>query len=845
MATTDTGTTLATTQALRILIVEDTPSDAELMVLRLREEGFSFSWQRVQSQEDYLAALASQPDLVISDWRLPRFSGLQALHLLRARDGDTPFVIVSGSIGEETAIDALHEGASDYVLKDRLARLGPAVRRALEHCRAVDERQRSEAALRRSEAGLAKAQTLARLGSWQLDVATGRLTWSAEMYRLFGLGPASTPPQFDAFLMLVHPDDRPLAEAAYARLVEAGGTWSAELRSDPAVGPLHYFSAYASASRDVVGRVEWLEGTMQDITERRLAEEKLHLAARVFESTGEGITMTDAEARIVAVNPAFERITGYGEAEVLGRNPSLLQSGRHDAAFYRAMWASLRQTGQWRNEIWNRRKNGEVYPQWMTISAVRDAQGRTTGYVAVFSDISDIKEARQQLDFFAHHDPLTRLPNRALLNDRLAQAIEAAERSGGQVALLLLNVDRLQRVNDSLGHDAGDALLKELAQRLLASMTPGDTLARPGSDELVMVLTQFADAEDIMAIARRLLDEVARPCQIMSYEVTVTASIGISVFPGDGTTPSELLKAADTALSHVKDAERNGFRFFTPEMNTRVLRWVSLENHLRRAIERDELLLHYQPQVSLTSGHMCGAEALIRWRNPELGLISPADFIPLAEDTGLIVAIGEWVIRTACAQNKAWQDAGLRPLRVSVNVSALQISAGTLPDVVRSALAETGLDARYLEIELTESVMIRETEATLRQIGELNRMGVSVSLDDFGTGYSSLGYLSRFKLDKLKIDQGFIRNVTSDPKSAAIARATIALAQGLGITVTAEGVETVEQLTYLHDAGCDEMQGFLYSRPVPPEDLAALIVEDRTLSFAERHVERRHRVLAS
>ena len=434
----------------------------------------------------------------------------------------------------------------------------------------------------------------------------------------------------------------------------------------------------------------------------------------------------------------------------------------------------------------------------------------------------------QQVDYLSSHDPLTRLPNRTVLNDRLQQAIAAARHSGEQVALLLFNVDRLARINDSLGHDTGDALLREVARRAAALAGPTDTLAHLGSDEFVLLLPQ-RDADDIIIAARRLIAEIAQPVQAGGHDLVVTASVGISIFPRDGGCPGDLLKAADVALSHMKDDGRNGFRFFKGEMNAHALRWITVETQLRRAIERNELTLHYQPQVSLADGRICGVEALLRWHSAELGPVPPGDFIELAEDTGMILPIGTWVIREACRQNKAWQDAGLPPLRLAVNVSAHQFMAGTVPAVVRAALDESGLEARYLEVELTESVMMRDSEATEAQLAELRRMGVSISLDDFGTGYSSLGYLSRFTLDKLKIDQAFVRNITTEPRSAAIAQATIALAHGLSLVVVAEGVEDEGQLRFLDGIGCNAVQGYLFSRPLPAADLSVLLGRDRAL----------------
>jgi diguanylate cyclase (GGDEF)-like protein/PAS domain S-box-containing protein len=554
----------------------------------------------------------------------------------------------------------------------------------------------------------------------------------------------------------------------------------------------------------------------------RESEHRLELARQVFDSTQESIMMTDACANIVAVNPAFEQNTGYREWEVIGRNPRLLSSSRHDACFYRCMWDSLEQHGQWRGEIWNRRKNGEVYPERMSISAVHDEAGKLSAYVSVSADLTALKAAHNQLDFLSNHDALTLLPNRSLFHDRLQQSIAGARRAGTQLALLLLNVDRLSRINDSLGHTAGDALLREVARRASGVAGPADTVARLSGDEFAM-LTECKDTEAIILTARSLIDAIAQPVSVGGHDVVVTGSIGISIFPRDGDTSGDLLKAADAALAHQKDAGRNGFRFFKGEMNDQALRWLALETRLRRAIGCAELALHFQPQVAPGDGRVLGMEALLRWHSSELGRVSPADFIPLAEDTGLILPIGDWVIRQACLQNKAWQDAGLPRVPVAVNVSAHQFKAGTVPAVVRAALAESGLEGRYLEVELTESVMLGDTTAAEAQLAELRAMGVSLSLDDFGTGYCSLGYLSRFALDKLKIDQAFVRNITTDPRSAAIAQATIALADGLSLRVVAEGVETLAQRDFLGRIGCEVLQGYLYSRPVPAREMEALL----------------------
>ncbi len=463
-------------------------------------------------------------------------------------------------------------------------------------------------------------------------------------------------------------------------------------------------------------------------------------------------------------------------------------------------------------------------------TVVKDAQGKAVSLVGTLQDVSEQRNATAQLQFLNNHDALTRLPNRALLADRLLQAIEAARPRQRQLAVLLLNLDRLKRINEGIGHDAGDALLQEIGARLLAQLRPGDTLARLGSDEFVMLMTDIGDADDINACAQQMIAMVARPFPLAGHELTVTASIGIALYPDDGTTPGELIKNADTALSHVKEGGRNSFGYFTGQMNERALHWMALEHRLRGALARNELSLHYQPQMALAGAGqqldvLCGAEALIRWHCAELGSISPVEFIPLAEDTGLILPIGEWVIRSACAQARAWQDAGLTPVRIAVNVSAHQFMAGNVAALVASALADSDLAPRYLAVELTESVLMKEADIVMRQLAELRAMGVIVALDDFGTGFSSLSYLSRFALDKIKIDQSLVRHITDDAKSAAIASATIGLAHGLGLTVVAEGVETAEQLAFLRAAGCDEIQGYLFGRPVPAPQLAQLLAK--------------------
>jgi len=687
---------------------------------------------------------------------------------------------------------------------------------------------RSRAALHRaladSEVAMKAAQQLARIGSWRVEFDAEKRQWSSEMYRVAGIPERDTPPRMREFVALLHPDDRIALKQASDRQDD----WTMELRTNPALGPVRVLHSRSSTQRDADGKVVARMGTLQDVTQQRAIEDKLRLSARVFEHTSDGIIVCDADNVIIAVNTACEAITGFSEAELLGQTPRMLHTGLHEDAFFDALWADVRKNGSWRGETWSRRKNGEIYPKWLVFSAIPGKDGAIDGYVAVFSDLSEIRHANEKLQFLSNHDLLTGLPNRSLLADRLQQAIDAARPTQRPFGILLLNLDRIKRINEGIGHDAGDTLLRETGQRLQSRLQPGETLARVGSDEFALLLTQVDDTDDINARTQQILDLVAQPCMVGEHELALTASIGIALYPADGDNPRELLKNAGTALSHVKEGGRNSFRYFTTQMNIRALHWMSLEHRLRGALGRGELLLHYQPQVALGSGALCGVEALIRWQSESLGNISPAEFIPLAEDTGLILPIGEWVIRTACRQGRAWQDQGLAPVCIAVNVSAHQIAAGNVPAQVKAALAESGLAARYLAIELTESVLMKEADLALRQIAELRAIGIVVALDDFGTGYSSLSYLSRFALDKIKIDQSLVRHLPGDTKSRAVASATIGLAHGLGLKVVAEGVETVEQRDFLREAGCDEVQGYLFSRPVPAEQLAVMLARGST-----------------
>lgn len=547
--------------------------------------------------------------------------------------------------------------------------------------------------------------------------------------------------------------------------------------------------------------------------------ERLRQAAAVFDCTREGVLVTDAQGLIVHVNRAFIEITGYRREDVMGERPSLFKSGRHSSNFYQQMFQTLERTGEWSGEIWNRRKSGEIYPQWQTIRVIQDDQGKVSHYVAVFSDISAIKDSEHELAHLAHHDPLTDLPNRLLFTDRAEQALASAQVHKRGCALLLLDLDHFKIINDSLGHNVGDQLLKAVGERLKGLFGPGVTLARLGGDEFAVLAESCPQVVQAAALAQRMLDAMKQPFIFDGHQLFISASIGISLFPSDALSAQQLLRNADSALFKAKSAGRESYALYTEELTAHAQNRVEIASELRRALDQHELRVYYQPVHHLQGSRLIGVEALVRWQHPERGLVPPGDFIPIAERTGLIADIDAWVMDQACRQMCQWLDDGAPLSFIAVNVSSRLFARRELYEQVAQVLHATGLDPAFLELEVTESAVMDDPEVALEQLHRLRELGLRLAIDDFGTGYSSLLRLKRLPVQKLKIDQGFVAGLPWDEDDAAIVRVVIALAKSMGMQVHAEGIEQMEQARFLLEQACDMGQGYWFGRPMPAQEI--------------------------
>jgi diguanylate cyclase (GGDEF)-like protein/PAS domain S-box-containing protein len=804
-------------RSLRLLIVEDSNDDAVLTLRELRNT-FDVTYERVENADAMRRALHEQAwDIVLSDHKLPAFDSFGALSVLQESGMDLPFIIVSGTIGEEVAVAAMKAGAHDYLLKGHLQRLVPAI-----------ERELNDAEIRR--AGRQAQEMIIKLSQAVEQTAdimfitdlSGRIEYVNPAFeQVTGYSAADAIGKTPSILESGRHDPK-----FYQQLwetIHAGRVYQGILINQKKSGELYYEEITITPLTTSEGSITHFISTGKDITERERAFEELRESEQRFHGTFDqaavGIAHIALDGHWLRVNRKMCDIVGYPENELLQltfQDVTYSEDKGVERDLIRQLLAS--EIPYFSLEKRYVRKDGAVIWINLTVSLVRDDEGAPRYFISVVEDSTRRKEAEVQLVYLANHDALTGLANRTLLQDRLHQAIAFASRSDHAVAVLFIDMDRFKNINDSLGHDIGDRCLLAIAERLSEAVRGGDTVARLGGDEFVIVLGELNHPEDAATVATQVLAAVSSPLVMEGHELTLSSSIGISLYPKDGLDVHSLLKNADAALNRAKNAGRNSYQFYASEMNAHALERLTLESDLHSALKRDEFRLLYQPQVDAVSGELIGVEALLRWQPQGGKLLPPARFLPLLEESGLILSVGEWVLRTACTQACEWASQGM-PVRVAVNISGVQCQRQDVVEMVARILRETNCNAEWLEIEVTENVLMKDADKTTEILLSLKEMGVHLAIDDFGTGYSSLNYLKRFPIDILKIDQSFVRDITLDADDALIARAVIALAHSLQLKVIAEGVETREQLAFLRAHECDYVQGYIYSPPIAASEI--------------------------
>jgi diguanylate cyclase (GGDEF)-like protein/PAS domain S-box-containing protein len=628
----------------------------------------------------------------------------------------------------------------------------------------------------------------------------------------------------------VHPEDRDRVQRAMDGMLKKDSL-TLNYRLLHKQGHPIYIRDELRIIHDDSGRATEILGAWTDVTGQHVEQERMRMYAAALQNTTDGVLITNLNGEILSANTAFKTISGYSEEELLGRNPRILKSGKQDRLFYQDMWSRLQKEGHWQGEVWNRRKNGEIYPTWLNISQILDVTGAPRHYVAISSDIAQLKHAEFRLEHLAHYDSLTDLPNRLLLQSRLDHAIQQARRRNKQVGLLFIDLDDFKKINDSLGHHVGDQVVKAVSERWRRRLREEDTLGRLGGDEFLLLLENVEASVDAGIVAQDLLETLARPLKLENgQEIFVEASIGISIFPADGKSSEALLRNADTAMYLAKEKGRNQFNFYTSDMGLQAVERMELETALHQGLAQDEFMLYFQPKVDLRTGKMTGAEALLRWNRNRHEIIPPLKFIPIAERSGLIIPIGTWVIKEACRQIRDWLDRGYEPLPVSVNVSAQQFMQPDIGEIIWNYLTEFNLDPRLLGLEITESALMANRKPVIRILEQLKNKGLQLSLDDFGTGFSNLYYLTQFPLDALKIDASFVRKIDTDPNAVTLIRSVIDLADNFHLKTIAEGVETREILAQLKQLGCHEIQGYYFSKPLPAAEFEILLQQQRSLA---------------
>jgi diguanylate cyclase (GGDEF)-like protein/PAS domain S-box-containing protein len=805
---------IAMRKPIHVMIVED----ERIVALHLRQQLARLGYDRTSVHSAGINALKAietdAPDIILMDIRIDGdLDGIETAagipeHLM------IPIIYLSAYSEDTTLERARQTRPYGFLLKPFSEReLHATIQMAL-------ERREVELALRESQERLSLAMHAARMSCWEVDVSTRKMhsTGLAQFLPDENQSAETITESWEDFLHRVASDDRDMVRKAFEYAVLHGEFYDVVFRGQQSEGTQSWFRARGKSYINDRKGTQRIIGVMQDITDQRLTNDKLRQAMTVFETTQDGILILDPDLNITSANRAYCQITGADPMNVVGSPPYMIVPEAFPPAFYQELFHTLRTRRQWHREIETRDMSGNPISIMMQIIAVEDDDGVLTHFVAMISDRTAIRQAEQELHYLAQYDGLTGLPNRLLATDRLNRAIERCERTGSVVACLFLDLDDFKNINDTLGHAAGDQVLLIVATRIKALTDRTDTIARLGGDEFLIIRENMHSEAAAGNLASHIIHELQKPFYIVGHELTLSASIGIALYPENAHSPQDLIRLADTAMYAAKDQGRRTYAFYKSEMTESATHYMTRSLELRRGLEKGELTLYYQPQVDAKTGEMTGTETLIRWNHPQNGILGPAEIIPIAEQSGLIVEIGQWVLEESCAQARRWQDEGFDPIRIAVNVSVRQMRTPGFAKTVQTVLANTGLAPKWLEIEVTES-MIQDEDIMIDTLHELRAVGVSVAIDDFGTGYSCLRSIKSLPIERIKIDRAFIKGIPQNTDDAALAEAMIAMARTLGLKVTAEGVETAAQRDFLHRQGCNELQGFLFSKPVPAEQL--------------------------
>lgn len=816
-----------------VLMVDDRPEN--LITLEAVLDPLQVNTIRANSGAEALdLALKQDIDLVLLDVQMPEMDGFEVASYLKRvkRTADVPIIFVTAISKEKKHMQHGYDvGAVDYLAKpidpELLLSKVAVFLKMQEQKREIAEKNSElvhfASTLEEERKNLQQAQAIAKMGSWSWEFDTEIFHHTEQLGELFGLhGDLTLEDVFNA----IHPEEQEHISAHVMQVIKIPESIELEYRIVRTDGTIRRVKQVCKVVE--LHGSQHLLSTIQDISELRDIEDKLNITQEVFKHAVEGVMVTDAEGIIESVNPAFTEITGYATHEVIGQSPRILKSDRHDEAFYKEMWEKVTKEGCWQGEVWNRRKNGEAYPEMLSINAILDYEGIAKNYIAVFSDLSDSKQNEEQLTYQKNHDPLTGLYNRVMFKERVNSCVDDELGEQKKCAVFHLNLKGFKKINESLGLALGDELLREVAKRLSTVSTSKHHLARLGADEFAWMEVSNEGVNHFIEMRQDILNCFKAPFEFAGQSVRVEANLGISVAPDNGCLGEEILKAAAIALSRAKKDESSNCLFFNDDMEKEAEQRMQMESELWVALEKEEFELHYQPKVCLKSGEVIGMEALVRWNKPDSGLVRPDLFIPLAEETGIIVPMGKWILKEACRQTKRWVDEGYT-LKVAVNLSVKQFQDKALLDTIDEAIAETGLDAKHLELEITESMMMHNVDQAIEVMHQIRERGIELSIDDFGTGHSSFAYIKRFPIHSLKIDQAFIRPMTPGSNEMALVEAMVSIGNKLNLVVIAEGVEEAEHVDFLKSVGCDLIQGYYYSKPLPTDGFDKLLLENKNL----------------